>query len=194
MTIDNGERWPEKATMRHAGHKIVELDATVRQLLIERQGLSTAPGLIARLLTLSAGHPGIVQALAALERYAVNERFYNLDLLGRQEQGTMSPQELWDELEMSILDANPEMLEQLAGPEYRVASVGRSRGNGAFSFNSATWRHQQGARTDSRSRCPRDPAKALPSRVPQSQHLVSRTGVLRRAWFHGVDVGSTEYR
>jgi hypothetical protein len=82
VTLDDGGSWPTKATMQNAGHKIVELDATVRGLLVKRQRRSTAPGLIARLLEMVDGHPGVVLTLATLERYAVNGRFYNLDLLG----------------------------------------------------------------------------------------------------------------
>lgn len=32
VTVDGGGAWPSKATMQQAGHKIVELDATVRDL------------------------------------------------------------------------------------------------------------------------------------------------------------------
>lgn len=95
MTVDDGGEWPSKATMKNAGHKIVELDATVRRLLVERHRRSSAPGLIARLLERTDGHPGVSQILATLERYAVNGRFYNLDLLGGRAQGEASPEELW---------------------------------------------------------------------------------------------------
>jgi hypothetical protein len=123
MTIDDGGGWPSKATMQNAGHKIVELDATVRVLLVERRERSSAPGLIVQLLEQTDRHPGVVQVLQSLERYAVDGRFYNLDLLGGREQRNPSPQELWDELEMDIVEANPEMLDELAGAEH--ASVRR---------------------------------------------------------------------
>ncbi len=114
VTVDEGGAWPSKATMQDAGHRIVELDATVRGLLVERQGKSTAPGLVAPLLEMTDGHAGVVQILATLERYAVKGRFYNLDLLGGRAQGKASPEELWRELEMDIVEANPEMLDQAA--------------------------------------------------------------------------------
>jgi len=118
MTVDDLGAWPSKSTMKDAGHKIVELDATVRAELQQRRSRSTAPGLIAELLALSDGHPGVVTVLATLERYAVNGRFYNLDWLGGVAQGDASPQELWEELQMLVVEANPEMLEQLAGTQY----------------------------------------------------------------------------
>jgi hypothetical protein len=119
--VDDGGSWPSKATMQDAGHKIVELDTIVRDIVIARRARSTVPGLIAELLERTDRHPGVVQVLATLERYAVAGRFYNLDLLGGREQGDASPQELWEELQMAILEANPEILEQLAGSEYEQA-------------------------------------------------------------------------
>jgi hypothetical protein len=116
-TVADGGGWPPKATMQNAGHKIVDLHGIVRGLIVEGQDQSTVPGLIAHLLEMTDGHPGIVQTLATLERYAVDGRFYNLDLLGGGSQGKASPQELWRELEPDIVEANPEMLEQLAGRE-----------------------------------------------------------------------------
>jgi hypothetical protein len=118
MTIDDGGAWPSKATMQNAGHKIVDLDATVRSLLVERQGRGTAPSVIRRLLETTDRHRGIIQILATLERYAVDGRFYNLDLLGGRAQGKASPAELWDELEWDIVEANPEMLDDAAVGEH----------------------------------------------------------------------------
>jgi len=121
MCIDDGCQWPSKAAMRNAGHRIVDLDDTVRGMIDERRGRGSAPGLITRLLDLSEGHPGINQVLATLERYAVAGRFYNLDLLAGSAQGDGSPHDLWNELEMDIVEANPEMLEMLAGEDASVA-------------------------------------------------------------------------
>jgi hypothetical protein len=126
-TVDDGGGWPSKATMQNAGHKIVELDGAVHELIVERQHRSTAPGLVAELLEATDGHPGMVQVLATLERYAVNGRFYNLDVLGGIAQGNASPQELWSDLEVDIVDANPELLDQLAGPERELARQGMNR-------------------------------------------------------------------
>lgn len=117
LAIDDGDEWPPQATMKDAGHRITELDRHVRTALAERVDRSTAPGLIAKLLDWTAGDPGIAQILATLERYATNGRFYNLDRLGGVEQPGESPQALWEELQMMVIDANPELLEQMAGPE-----------------------------------------------------------------------------
>jgi hypothetical protein len=126
-TVANGDPWPSRATMRNAGHKIVELDSTVRAMVIERRDAGTAPGLITELLEMTDGHPGIVHILRTLERYAIDGRFYNLDLLGGLEQPTASPQELWSELEMDIVEANPEMLDQLAGRQREQARHSMNR-------------------------------------------------------------------
>jgi hypothetical protein len=120
-TIDDGNPWPTAATMKNVGHRIVALDATVRGLLVQRRARSTAPGLIAELLERTDGHLGIGQMLGTLERYADQGRFYNLDLLGDRAQGGASPHELWEELHKSISKANPEIFEQLAGPECEAA-------------------------------------------------------------------------
>jgi hypothetical protein len=81
-------------------------------------------------------HPGVVQVLVTLERYAVNGRFYNLDMLGGRAQGDLSPQELWEELQMTILEANPEMLDQLAGREHELA---RQDMNGIIAWSLGMW-------------------------------------------------------
>jgi hypothetical protein len=135
-TVADGGGWPSKATMQNAGHKIVELDGAVRELIVKRRDRSTAPGLIAQLLEMTDGHPGVVQILATLERYAVDGRFYNLDLLGGLAQGNASPQELWSELELDIVEANPEMLDQLAGPQYALA---RQTMNRIIAWSLGTW-------------------------------------------------------
>lgn len=117
VALDDGDPWPSQATMKAAGHKIVELNATVRAIISTRRERSTAPGIIDELLERTDGHPGVIQMLRALERYAVDGRFYNLDLLGGREHHDLSPQELWGELEMDIVEANPEMLDLAAEGE-----------------------------------------------------------------------------
>jgi hypothetical protein len=127
VALDGGEAWPSKATMKAAGHKIVELDTTVREAISTRREHSTAPGLIGELLERTDGHPGVVQILRTLERYAVNGRFYNLDLLGGREHPDVSPHELWGELEMDIVDANPEMLDLAADGEHETIRTDMNR-------------------------------------------------------------------
>jgi hypothetical protein len=82
------------------------------------------------------GHPGVVLVLATLERYAVDGRFYNLDLLGGREQGNVSPQELWYELDSAIVNDNPEMLDQFAGRERERA---RRDMNGIIAWSLGMW-------------------------------------------------------
>lgn len=120
VALDDGDAWPSRATMKTAGHKIVELDATVRAVIGARRERSTAPGIIDELLERTEGHPGVIQILRALERYAVDGRFYNLDLLGGREHHDLSPHELWGELELDIVEANPEMLDLAAEGEHEA--------------------------------------------------------------------------
>jgi hypothetical protein len=114
MAAERNQDWPDKATMKAAGHRIVELSDLVRAEIAERVDKSSAPGFINKLLEMTDRHPGINQILDTLERYAVNGRFYNLDLLGGVKHSDESPQQLWSELELLILEANPEMYDELA--------------------------------------------------------------------------------
>ncbi|HET6507372.1 MAG TPA: hypothetical protein VFG42_11345 [Baekduia sp.] len=113
IAVEDGEDWPNRATMKAKGHRIVELDSLVRAEIVARAERSSAPGLIAKLLGMTDRHAGINQILDTLERYAVDGRFYNLDLLGGVNDARESPQQLWAELETLILEANPEMYEGL---------------------------------------------------------------------------------
>jgi len=122
--------------MRDAGHKIAELNGTVRSVLKERQSRSTNPDLIRRLLEMTDGHPGVIQILATLERYSVEGRFYNLDLLGGRAQGKKSPAELWNELEMDIYETNPDLIDQATAGEH--AQVRRIM-DGIIAWSLGTW-------------------------------------------------------
>jgi len=117
FAFDDGCGWPAQAAMRNAGHKITELDTSARNMIDERVDQSTVPGVIRELLELTTANPGVWQIMATLERYATNGRFYNLDLLGGRQQTDESPQALWEELHMMVVEANPQLLEQLAGAE-----------------------------------------------------------------------------
>jgi hypothetical protein len=121
LSLEESGIWPAQATMKHAGHRILELDEATRALISQHHRRSTVPGLIADLLERTASDPGLSQILATLERYATNGRFYNLDLLGGLEQKGDPPQELWEELQLLVVDANPELLEQLAAPDNQAA-------------------------------------------------------------------------
>ncbi len=136
IVIDGGGTWPSAAIMKDAGHKIVELDGTVRRSIVDRRDHSTAPGLVDQLVLLADGHPGVIQILATLERYAKAGRFYNLDFLGGIVQREPAPQELWSELEMDIIEANPEMLDQFAGGETAVA---RATMNEILAWSLGVW-------------------------------------------------------
>ena len=120
IAVGDGDAWPDRATMKAKGHRIVELDDSVRSEIVARVDRSSAPGLMNKLLGMTGQHPGINQILDTLQRYAVDGRFYNLDLLGGINDARESPQQLWNELELLILEANPEIYDELA-------SVGHDR-------------------------------------------------------------------
>jgi hypothetical protein len=124
VAVDEGRGWPAKATLKKAGHRITELDDGVRETIARRAQLSSAPGLIANLLAATAADAGVKQALTTLERYATNGRFHNLDRLGGEATSDESPHDLWEELQQMVLEANPEVLEQLAGAGHREARIG----------------------------------------------------------------------
>ena len=136
VAYDEGEAWPNLATMKGAGHKITELDDAARKLINLRASQSTVPGHIEALLERTDGHSGVVQILSTLERYAVKGRFFNLDLLAGQMQAGERPLDLWEELHQMILEANPDMMEDLAGESWEDA---RQELNKIIAWSMALW-------------------------------------------------------
>jgi hypothetical protein len=136
IAIGDREPWPDRDTMKKKGHRIVVLDAMVHQQIVQRSGRSSAPGLIGELLERRSHQPAIDQILGTLERYATDGRFYNLDLLGRVNEARQSPQQLWRDLESSVIEANPELLNQLASSQFDPA---RSTMNGIIAVMLGHW-------------------------------------------------------
>jgi hypothetical protein len=134
--LEDGRGWPAQAAMKNAGHRITQLDETVRSLIVARRERSSVPGLITKLLDMTDGHGGVIVLLQTLERYAVQGRFYNLDLLAGHVQPSEAPLDLWAELHEMIIDANPEYMEMLAGDEREEA---RHAMNGLVASSCALW-------------------------------------------------------
>jgi len=121
FALEAGDPWPSKATMRTTGHKITELDGSVRALIAEHQHRTAAHVHIAELLERVNENPGVSQILQTLERYALYGRFWNLDSLGGVTQPDEPPLDLWEELHSLVYDANPDLMEESAYGDYVAA-------------------------------------------------------------------------
>jgi hypothetical protein len=114
---------------------IVELDERVRVRIRERLGQSSAPGYMQKLLEWNGRDPGISQILTTFERYATEGRFESRP--SRRPNATRRASgELWHELEMMVIDANPELLEELAGSAYASA---RTEMNRIVAYSLGAW-------------------------------------------------------
>lgn len=127
FSLEAGEPWPSKATMKTAGHRITELDRTVRALIAEHIGRSSVPGYMTELLENVNANVGVSQILLTFERYAVFGRFWNLDFLGGRTQPEEPPLDLWEELHSIVFAANPDLLEESARGDYVAARRATNR-------------------------------------------------------------------
>lgn len=113
-TLSTTGSWPPPKTMRtQFGHRICDLDTEVRRIIQGGLGSSTAPGHLQQELQGVSADTVATRTLATLERYADQGRFYNLDFLGGKTQDTKSPAQMWDELEQSLIQNDPELATSL---------------------------------------------------------------------------------
>lgn len=103
--------WPSQEAMGARGgwgHRVADLDAECRSLL--RAGVDRAvyPHYVTGLLDALDADRYVVPWLTALQRYATNGRFYNLDHLADAVQRQPSPRVLWEELYNSVALADPQ--------------------------------------------------------------------------------------
>jgi hypothetical protein len=105
--------WPDVSSWRH---RISSMDEECRRLVRERLHRATHPAFVAQLLDAVEANPITPAVLGVVTTYAVNGRFHNLDTLGGAAPSSPSPKELWDELERTLLVADPELLAQIANP------------------------------------------------------------------------------
>jgi hypothetical protein len=138
VAIEETGSWPDKKTMAERyRHAILALDRHARAAIVRRIDSSGAPGYIRELLSSVEKDVVIGPVLEALDNYARQGRFYNLDMLADVPQVGPSPSELWhDGMETKILLADTSLLEEIADPKKHPA--GRKRLNRANTPISAT--------------------------------------------------------
>jgi hypothetical protein len=129
VAIEETGSWPDKKTMAERyRHAILALDRYARAAIMRRIDKSGAPGYIRELLSSVENDVVIGPVLEALDNYARQGRFYNLDMLADVPQVDPSPSELWhDGMETKILLADTSLLEEIADPKKYPA--GRERLN-----------------------------------------------------------------
>jgi hypothetical protein len=123
VAIEETGFWPNKKTMAERyRHAILALDRHARAAITRRIDNSGAPGYIRELLSSVQNDVVIGPVLEALDNYARQGRFYNLDMLADAPQVDPSPSELWhDGMETKILLADTSLLEEIADPKKYLA-------------------------------------------------------------------------
>jgi hypothetical protein len=112
VAIEETGTWPNKKTMAERyRHAILALERHARAAITRRIDNSEAPGYIRELLSSIENDVVIGPVLEALDNYARQGRFYNLDMLADVPQVGLSPSELWhDGMETKILLADTSLL------------------------------------------------------------------------------------
>ncbi|WP_191993661.1 hypothetical protein, partial [Lacticaseibacillus paracasei] len=106
-------RWPSKHTMRATyGHQIEKLDGTARQAIRDHAEDASAKSYVLAALAECDADPVITSILSAMQRYAVDGRFHNLDHLATDQPGESTPLQLWMEIQHAVL-SNPAAMHQL---------------------------------------------------------------------------------
>ena len=117
---DETGTWPSAEVMGMGrggfGHQLTRLDSECRERM--RAGLSeaAAPGYLTALLGELDAAPYLADLLRALERYAREGRFHNLDQLSKRENISDAPLTLWQSLYSSVVRDDPDYAELLGGP------------------------------------------------------------------------------
>ncbi|KFF58046.1 hypothetical protein JF66_21555 [Cryobacterium sp. MLB-32] len=133
VSLDETQAWPSKKTMMSYGHGIAALFDHVMAAILDRTTDSSdyVRDLVAGVLA----DPVLPPLLAALDRYGMSGRFYNLDMLADVPQVDPDPSRMWDSAEQAAL-GDPGIAEL-----QRVATE-RLSDNGAWdSFYSAVQGH-----------------------------------------------------
>jgi hypothetical protein len=116
LQADTGA-WPSQEVMSARrngwGHRVAELDAECRRLIRAGMGRAVHAPYVTSLFDELDADPYVVPWLEALQRYAVNGRFYNFDHLADAGQPAPSPRQLWDELYNSVARSDPQFSQLL---------------------------------------------------------------------------------
>lgn len=101
ISLDETQRWPSKRTMITYGHGIAELYDTVMASILDRTIDSS--DYVKSLVAGVTDDPVLPALLAALDRYGMSGRFYNLDMLADSPQVDPDPARMWDAAEQAAL-------------------------------------------------------------------------------------------
>lgn len=97
--------WPGE-TIRSYGHRIGDLDAECRRLLLTREVEATNPGAVIEARDALDRDAWLRGILEIVHRYADAGRFFNLDFLSGVEHTESSPRELWQQLDHDTWEAS----------------------------------------------------------------------------------------
>lgn len=98
--------WPA-SKVRGFGHRVRDLHAECRALLLDRESSATNRGVVTAARAELDSDAWLAGVLGILQRYATTGRFYNLDYLGQEPHVEPSPRELWHELDHETWAADP---------------------------------------------------------------------------------------
>jgi len=110
MAIDQGRPWPSKAIW---GHDSARMDLQLRDALRERIASGEFSPFVAALLCTVDNDPIWAAVVNALEIYATEGRFYNLDVIGGRTQKRGNPDEAWNAAEQAALAADPSLRQMM---------------------------------------------------------------------------------
>lgn len=98
--------WPGEA-IRGFGHRISDLDAECRRLLLNREPKATNPGVVSAARADVESDRWVPGILSIVQRYADAGRFFNLDFLNNKLHAQPSPRELWIGLDHETWASDP---------------------------------------------------------------------------------------
>jgi hypothetical protein len=136
--LEQTNEWPSREFMQtKMRHRIVLLDQHAGAALRDRMTLSTVPGHMKSAMERVSADPLIGPMLRALDRYATQGRFFNLDTLADSPQREPSPSELWEEVLSEVVQNDPDVLEIFA--RITTHAEGRRRVNDAIADSLELW-------------------------------------------------------
>jgi len=110
MALDAGKAWPTKDIW---GHDSARMDAQLRDALRARiEGGGFTPYVRSLLCTVD-GDAVWAAVVEALDIYASEGRFYNLDVIGGRTQKRGNPDDAWDRAEHAALAADPSLVQMM---------------------------------------------------------------------------------